>query len=322
MITFKVGVTAIGFSPTSGVSRRSELGFTDTDLAWALFTTGRAPGDEALHGFASVAEFVHRAALIPAYVRRDARHRLIRSSLATDLDRSEKVNLSYSLGQAMAGVFAQQQLGVVRLMHVDRYAPGHKVKFGPSKQRPDLFGPGKSGWVVIEAKGRSNAMESDLAKKVKSQASNVTSIAGSKPWVALGSVAQFRPPNRLMTLQAIDPEPVEGGMEWDIDLDDFVAAYYAPFLRVLDVGQAFSAEDYPDNRIQAVDLGAVGVRVGLARDLVGLLRERQGAPTTGLAEQVDALLVELSETRGDLRPDGSWFDTSWEAALARQDGEG
>jgi len=321
MIAFKVVVTALGFTPSSGVSRRSELAFTDADLAWALFTTGRAPGDEALHGFASVSEFVHRAALIPAYVRRDARNRLIRSTLATDLDRSEKVNLSYSLGQAMAGVFAHRSLGVARLLHVDRYAAHHGVSFGPSRQRPDLFGQGSGGWVVVEAKGRSNRMESDLAAKVKSQAGNVVSIGGSPPWVACGVVAQFPPPSQTMQLHAIDPEPNEVALRWQVDPDRFVGAYYAPFLRALDLGHNQQLIDVPVDRLEAVDLGAVGVRVGLPRELAGLLRERAGGDPTGLALEVDGVLEAYVEDER-LRPDGSWFETSWGDALGLSDVEG
>jgi hypothetical protein len=39
----------------------------------------------------------------------------------------------------------------------------HKVTFVPgARRRPDLFGLGSRGWVVAEAKERSNAMESAL----------------------------------------------------------------------------------------------------------------------------------------------------------------
>ena len=69
MTDFQVATHCIGFAPGI-VPAWSDTSFTDSDLAAALFTTGRAPGDEARHGWASVAEFVHRAALIPAYVRR------------------------------------------------------------------------------------------------------------------------------------------------------------------------------------------------------------------------------------------------------------
>jgi len=318
--TFRAVTTCTGFRPGI-VPAWSDTTFTVTDLAAALFTTGRAPGDEVRHGSASVAEFVHRAALIPAYVRRDRAGRLIKSELAKKLDRSEKVNLSYSLGQAMAGVFAQRRLGVARLMHVDRYEPYHAVNFGPSRQRPDLFGKGSGGWVVVEAKGRSNAMEADLAAKVKSQAGNVVSIGGSAPWVACGVVAQFPSPSPTMELYAIDPEPNEVALRWQVDPDLFVEAYYSPFLRALDLGRNQRLTDVPVDRLEAVDLGAVGVRVGLPRELAGLLRERAGGDPTGLASEVDGVLDAYVEDER-LRPDGSWFETSWGDALGLSDVEG
>ncbi len=182
------------------------------------------------------------------------------------------MNLSYSLGHALAGVFAQQRLGVSRLMHVDRYSAHHGVDFGPSRERPDLFGAGRGGWVVVEAKGRSNRMESDLPAKVKAQASNVASIGGAPPWIACWVVAQFPPPGQHMQLYALDPEPTEVALSWKVDPDRFTEAYYAPFWRALDVGRS---QAQADASLEAIDLGAVGVRVGLLRDLAGLLRERE-----------------------------------------------
>lgn len=317
MTDFQVSTSCVGFPPGI-VPDWSVTGFTAADLAAALFTTGRAPGDEARHGWASVAEFVHRAALIPAYVRQGRSKQLIRSELATELDRSEKVNLSYSLGQAMAGVFAQQCLGVSRLMHVDRYGPDYGAGFGPSRERPDLFGMGPGGWVVVEAKGRSNGMESALPAKVKSQASNVASIGGTTPWIACGVVAQFPPPGQTMKLYALDPEPTEVALSWQVDPDRFIEAYYAPFLRALDLGPRQALVDTPVWDIEAVDLGAVGVRVGLHRDLAGLLREREGEDMAGLARDVNALVEGLAEEEA-IRPDGSWFETSWGDALGLQD---
>lgn len=319
MTDFQVATRCVGFAPGI-VPAWSDTSFTDSDLAAALFTTGRAPGDEVRHGWASVAEFVHRAALIPAYVRQEWGGHLIRSALATELDRSEKVNLSYSLGQAMAGVFAQQRLGVARLMHVDRYSAHHGVSFGPSRERPDLFGVGRGGWVVVEAKGRSNRMESDLPAKVKAQASNVASIGGAAPWVACGVVAQFPPPGQTMQLYALDPEPTEVALSWQVDPDRFIDAYYAPFLRALDVGRVQAQADASLEAVDAVDLGAVGVRVGLHRGLADLLRERVGEDVAGLAREVDSVLEGLAEEEA-IRPDGSWFETSWGDALGLRDVE-
>src|SRR5665213_2537158 len=91
--------------PVRTVRGWGDISFTTDDLAHALFVTGRAPGDQARFGTASVWEFIHRASIIPAYVRRAPSGALTRSRLALDLDRSEKVALSYSLGQAMTAIF-------------------------------------------------------------------------------------------------------------------------------------------------------------------------------------------------------------------------
>src|SRR5690242_15958709 len=101
MTTFHAPATLSGFPAALGLPAMTTVSFDDSDLAWSLFVTGRAPGDEYLHGRQSFWEFLHRVTLVPAYVRVTARA-LTRSGLALDLDRSEKVNLSYSLGQAMA----------------------------------------------------------------------------------------------------------------------------------------------------------------------------------------------------------------------------
>lgn len=117
---FEVWYTTEDFPDT--FNRTGRMVFTVDALAHALFVTGRAPQDQAVYGWTSVYEWLHRVALIPAYIRRAPTGRLTRSDLARDLDRSEKVALSYTLGQAMTGVFSQQTVSVRFLMHVDRYA--------------------------------------------------------------------------------------------------------------------------------------------------------------------------------------------------------
>jgi len=122
--------------PRSGL-----LSFTADDLAHALFATGRAPADRLRHGDRSLWEWVHRVALIPAYLEPEPKTgRVRRTGLALELDRSEKVALSYALGQAMTTVFTRQVLKVPYLMHVDRYAARFAVSFANTARRADLFG--------------------------------------------------------------------------------------------------------------------------------------------------------------------------------------
>lgn len=321
MTSFSVSTTMTGFPASLGLGLTTTLQLTDADLAHALFVTGRAPGDETRHGLASYWEFVHRVSLIPAYVRRTPTGRLVRSSLAQELDRSEKVNLSYSLGQAFSALFCQRVLGVTRLLHVDRYCQHHNVTFGPGNQRPDLFGMGTSGWVVAEAKGRSNAMESALAAKLQTQKSMVQSINGSDPWVRVGTVSEFPPPTQLLKLRAVDPtETVKQAEAWRVDDDRVARAYYEPFLRLLDAGELTPTDDASDqdadDPLVTVNLVSIGVTVGILRSIVNLVSEAARSSGEGLAERI---VSAVAEAEADVRSDGTRFETTWDDALARRD---
>jgi hypothetical protein len=118
--TFEARYRAYAF-PSGVITGGGKLPFTTDDLAHALITTGRSPGDSYRYATASAYEWLHRASLIPAYIRRDYRGRLTRSRLALELDRSELVGVSYALGQAMTAVFCRMEFAVSHLLHVDRY---------------------------------------------------------------------------------------------------------------------------------------------------------------------------------------------------------
>lgn len=296
------------------------LRFTDADLARAIFVTGRAPADVAVHGYASCYEFIHRAALVPAYVRSTNRSRLARSGVALDLDRSEKVNLSYSLGQALTAIFCEQVLSVKRLLHIDRYSKQkpYEVSFKGGGQRPDLFGVGANGWVVAEAKGRSNAMESGLQAKLTDQKRMVLSISGIAPWVSVGCVAAFPAPDRTMWLHAFDPEdPTDDAHAIEFDKDEFALAYYEPFLRALDLDQARRGESGGDTTESTL----AGVSIGLMPAVEDRIRSAQNGPAglDGLDQDLKEILEQPDETDGLRYPDGSLFRTSWHEEMTLKD---
>lgn len=317
MTNFSVNVTLSGFPAQLGLGHSQVLTVTDGDLAHALFVTGRAPGDEVQHGLSSYWEFIHRVSLIPAYIRVTPAGRLSRSALALDLDRSEKVNLSYALGQAFSAVFCQQVLGVGRMLHVDRYCQHHNVTFGPGNQRPDLFGVGTGGWVIAEAKGRSNAMESGLAAKLQSQKSIVQTISGANPWLRVGIVSEFPPSAPVLSLRAIDPtETAKAPESWRVDQDRAVLAYYEPFLRLFDAGEVSAPNDITDREIVTTTLGSVGVRVSILRSIVTLVSQAGREGVEGLAQRVDA---SIRAANADTRRDGTDFETTWDGSLASLD---
>ena len=170
--------------------KHDELHFTDRDLAWALFVTGRATGQEFKHGmWLGLWEFASRYGSVRAYVENwGPKAHLYRTPLAGFLDPTEKGNLSYALGQALAGLFCQDVLAIERLLHIDFYGKqrdangNRRVILDKSGKRPDLFGYGSGFRVIAEAKGRARASKRDrdeLAEKMYYQLRAVREIDGS-----------------------------------------------------------------------------------------------------------------------------------------------
>lgn len=304
--------------PTGVVAPRGSLSFTADDLVHALFVTGRAPGDRTRFGQASFWEFLHRVALVPAYLRPNSGGRLVRSQLALELDRSEKVLLSYALGQAITGLFCEKLLSVTHLMHVDRYAGRYRVRFGATRVRPDLFGPSPDGWVVAEAKGRSNAMEAALPPKLEEQKRAIKSVEGQAPAVALGCVASFPPDAGVLRIDAVDPvEDEPQAIDLDVDLDSFLLAYYEPFFTAIDLAGTGQADDQET----IASFPQVGLDIGLRNDVYERVRAAtEGQGIDGLRHDIPALLqTPVGLDQGF--PDGSVIRTAWDDALTAPDFE-
>jgi hypothetical protein len=231
-----------------------------------------------------------------------------------DLDRSEKVGLSYALGQAMAAVFCARYLGASHMLHVDRYAHHFGTRYAPNtSQRPDLIGLAAGGWVVAEAKGRSNAMESALQMKLEDQKRAIRSIEGAPPWVALGCVASFPPPTGQLQIDAFDPAKAsEQAIDLQISRDRFMLAYYAPFVAALNYGQP--ATD-ADDRLEVVELPGAGVRLGLFRPIADAVRESP-LSIEGLSLRINAALERRPD---DAFADGSIVEGDWDEQLTLPD---
>jgi hypothetical protein len=311
---FIVPYKAQGF-PAGVVDRAGSLRFTDDDLAHALFTTGRAPGDEFKYGYASFWEWVHRVSLMLAYIRRARRGSLVRSELVSQLDRSEKAPISYALGQALTGIFCAELLSVRFLMHVDRYYRDFGVTFGLSRRRPDLFGQKANGdWVVAEAKGRFNSMEAGLHHVLAAQKRAITRISGDPPAITLGCVTSF--PKGSMRVDAFDPD--EDGIEsieLNIDPDRFMLAYYEPFLMAINSGEP-DENPADDNQVLAARLSIVNLRVGILRSIADRIRAASLGEIDGLAESVKSTLDQTARLPGF--SDGTVVEADWSAFFSAQ----
>lgn len=268
----RVPYEARRFPAALALSSPGLLDLTWSQLAHALFVTGRAPGDEATYPRLALYEWLHRVAIVPAYLT-ERRGRVRRTPLADSLDRSEKVNLSYALGQAGTAVFCRQRLGVSRLLHVDRYANSHELAFGPTRRRPDLFGPSPAGWVVAEAKGRSNNVDTQLPVTLQQQKGALRTVGGVPPAVALGCVTYFETRTREMQLLAVDPPVTKEGLDLEVDEGRFLYSYYDAVAAAVGPGEAAEVDgaDY----VMAPDLpGTLGL--GLHRSIYNAVVEARG----------------------------------------------
>lgn len=322
-LQFVVPFSAQRFQPGI-VPNDGSLQFSGNDLAHALFTTGRAPGDQARYGQASWFEYAHRASIIPAYIREQPYGVLARSDLVQLLDRSELVGVSYALGMALTAIFCRLQLSVFQLMHIDRYAGQYQVSFGAGRKRADLIGPTMNRWVVAEAKGRSRAAERELRTKLGAQKRSVLSVAGQPPWVAVGCVASFPVPEGGLRVDAFDPaeeEKAEESVRYDqVDLDRFLFAYYLPFISAMDAGNA-PPDDLDPHEVEAADFGPIGITLGLLRPIADLTREYIGRDDmSGYAEQIQTILLgQTGVDSGANFPDGSVVLTRWAPPMQTPD---
>ncbi|MFF5481040.1 hypothetical protein ACFY5C_27470 [Streptomyces sp. NPDC012935] len=318
---FEVWYTTEDFPDTFYPTGR--MVFSVDALAHALFVTGRAPHDQAAYGWTSVYEWLHRVALVPAYVRRAPTGRLTRSDLARSLDRSEKVALSYALGQAMTGVFSQQVVSVRFLMHVDRYAARHGIQFAPNtRRRADLFGETTAGgWVVAEAKGRSGSIDDELKETMRAQKRTIRSIGGTPPVLAYACGAHFPQykgvPDHLK-LYAVDPEEAElEAFDLPADRDRFILAYYEPFLAALEAGQ----EEPTRDAYELASFGPFQVSIGVLAAVAQRVRQARLGRMNRLYRDVTELLdTHLSATRPANRfTDGTAVMSKWQQALDQDD---
>lgn len=310
--------------PPRILSGRGSLRFSDHDLAHALFTTGRAAGDQARYGLASWFEYVHRTSIIRAYIRRQPNGELVRSDLVRMLDRSELVGVSYALGMALTAIFCRLELSVDQLMHIDRYASQYQVIFGAGRKRADLIGPTvKNEWVVAEAKGRSRVAEQKLLTRLEAQKRSVLSVAGQPPWLAVGCVASFPTPQGGLRVDAVDPaeeEKEQESVRYDqIDLDRFLFAYYLPFITAIDAGDP--VDDLESHNVEAADFRPIGITLGLLRPIADLTREYIGRDDkSGYADQVREILRGQSSVDSEANfPDGSMVLTRWTGSTQTRD---
>jgi hypothetical protein len=323
-LSFAIKYRTSGF-PDNTVPRIGFLYFNVNELIHGIFTAGRAPTDQVLYGDASLWEFLHRASMVPAYIRETPQQDLALTRLAASLDRSEKGAVMYAIGQAMTCIFSRKILSTQFLMHIDRYQLRWNVNFS-SRRRPDLFGFGPAGWIVAEAKGRSSSPSAKVMEDITTQKNSVVSIDGRPPAIAMGCVSYFASATSPLAFEVVDPPSKEvEPVSLPVNFDRFILSYYEPFTFAIDssrrepgLEQQGVAPDRSD--MVSADFGAFGLRIGLLRriyDLITVARVR--GDLAGLGNSVMDILATSRDPT--LFSDGSLVEVDWESSLLVDDWE-
>lgn len=145
------------------------------------------------------------------------------------MDPSEKGNISYWTGMALAGLVVDECLGVTRLMHAGAFRRLGRLKTNSRSRRlADLVGQDSAGgWHVIESKARQGAPSAATRADWKIQSGTVNKIDGAQPRTRSYSLVNVA---RTYSVDLVDPARDKAYTSVDIDFqaDAVVKGYYDP----------------------------------------------------------------------------------------------
>ena len=199
------------------------------------------------------------------------------------LDPSEKTGISYFFGLTVAKIIAERLLNAPWPQHVDKFA-GLITPPLSRRERPDLIAQDRRGkWLVLEAKGRSNALDSKTISKAKKQVNALQAINGKAPRRRVVAGSYFANGNLRAILR--DPREAKGRAVLDISEEVFIRNYYEPLVSLL-----FSREQSPrslfltnDLSFRITRLGEIDVTVGIADQILTPYHANEGLHRAALS---------------------------------------
>jgi hypothetical protein len=304
-----VNYTSSNFNPTRGAS------FTGSNIClctWAelirsAISVGKLKRDLRRYGIYSKYEAVYRAHIIRANLQRTSSGDVIQSGAFKALDPSEKGAISYFLGISTAKLFAERYLDVPWLMHLDVYKKLLTPELTKGRAKPDLVGENSAGeWIVIEAKGRTHGIEKGLMAKAKKQAKKLRKVKSTPVSLRVALAAHFEAGS--LSVDWRDPEEIdEHPHDLDLSHEVFIRDYYAPFLSILESGDAGHRENAQD-KFRAVSLFDGDITIGLSEQVIDHLQnqryrqifeyssQHEPRTTENISTGRDGVFLELAES--------------------------
>ena len=226
----QIPYTATNFPATSAANLIGTHTLTTSwvDVVWSAITAGKPGASHLLaHRWHSLADIVVRTHTIYANLYQCGQY-FNRSPLYESLDPTEKGANSYFLGMAMAKLFAAELFDTPWLFHVSQASIGGATiafKRG-SKSQPDLIGRKTTGdWIVVEAKGRTNGLDTNALSKAKLQTSMIRTVNGIPPSLRVALQVYFD--DRMTVRMDVPADSAPEELEVKLDLDAAFACYYS-----------------------------------------------------------------------------------------------
>lgn len=205
--------------------------------------------------------------------------RLKKSPLHKILDPSEKNVASYYMDMAITKIFAQVDIGMPTLLHLDVYRKNYRIAKAGT-QKPDFIAVSKNGrtFAILESKGRSGAYSLKTMNDAKKQSQVISRVNGSAPVFAIASGVFCS--RGIYKVYWEDPEVDDNyGYTIEIDIVDHYTQYYSPIFGMLSGSREVFDRRIGGRNYVLTNLGA-DMYIGLDREILELL-EGFYSPFTG-----------------------------------------
>ncbi|WP_225113449.1 hypothetical protein [Bradyrhizobium sp. NBAIM32] len=213
----------------------TDINATRADIIRSLLTVGYPNRKKAIRKVG-----LWRARMLSAMAYGYLDRKLRTTEYFRNLEQTEKVGVSFLLGQAFTHWFAQDRMDIEFLLHVAGFesttwgtsTAAASAKTGASppspKSRPDFIGMKKAEKHVFESKGRIRRPPQTAVAKALGQVSALRAINGTQPATRCATFFMLKASGAEG--QVVDPEGDATGVELKFDEWEMITKAYAFFL--------------------------------------------------------------------------------------------
>lgn len=268
------------YSHLNSVSKN--LNISLLDLAKSVVTVGHLNWNNTLSmGFYKIGELILKTL---AHV--ETKNNFLQlTNLFWNLEKTEKMTVSYQLGMGLTKAVTEKLLNIPWLIHLGHYhgnveyrRTGHnlsKLILYHSRnyfRKPDLIGFDSEALPhVFEAKGLSTQYDKGAIQDAIDQVSQVHSINGIRPETRVACC--FNLSSHPITAQIVDPnEKLRKGIKFEINITEMFNNYYSMFL-FDDSWVETKIIQLFDRKFKIRAIGAPNIYIGIDNEIYNMVKE-------------------------------------------------